>query len=229
MASPNDARRSRAARAIAALTASDGRFAPTRLRRAADSLLERAAALPPRTAGCLPCQVDAGTHCAQPLYIARARVPLRADRGFTLVEMLVAMGILVLGFTSLIGLLGVGVSTRRTAELRNQAVQAVDTILHEVAQRISAPPDDDPAGAARLTDPDGGDDTEAIIFDSIPGYERLRAVATVVRDEARPSLLLVVVKITWFEEGVEVGEQFQRVLPGYEPFSRRAARARSKS
>lgn len=156
------------------------------------------------------------------------------QRGFTLVEMLVALGILVLGFTSLIGLLGVGVSTRRTAELRNQAVQAVDAVLFEVRQRIASAPADGGvapvAGAEQASTPEAAPapgEAEVIVFDTVPGYDRLKAVATLVRDESHPTLVLVVIKITWLQEGIEVGEEFQRVLPAYEPFSRRAGRARN--
>ena len=52
--------------------------------------------------------------------------PRTRSGGFTLVEMLAAMGILALGFSSVVGVMSVGVYTRRTAELRNQAVYAVE-------------------------------------------------------------------------------------------------------
>lgn len=135
-------------------------------------------------------------------------------------EMLVAMGILVLGFTTLVGLLSVGVSTRRTAERRNQAVHAVDGVLLAVRDQIAtAPPaaDDEPA------------DPRQIELDPVPGYERLRAVATIEADEADPSLWLLEIRISWLEEGVEVGEEFHRVITVSESFSVRAGRARSKS
>lgn len=155
--------------------------------------------------------------------MASAMRQIRAkDRqgGFTLVEMLVAMGILVLGFTTLIGLLSIGVSTRRTAERRNQAVQAVDGVLLAVREKITtaAPP---PEGAEG--------EPELIVLDRVPGHERLRAVATITSDEADPTLLLLEIRISWVEEGTVVGEEFHRVITMNEPFSVRAARARSKS
>jgi hypothetical protein len=138
--------------------------------------------------------------------------------------MLVALGILVLGLSTLIGLMAVGVSTRRTSELRNQAVLAVDAVVREVRARAAGT---EPAAAGQQAGAPPAE--EQIVFDAVPGYDRLRAVATLVRDDSEPSLLLVVVRLAWIEEGVEVAEEFHRVVPAYESFPERAARARSKS
>lgn len=129
------------------------------------------------------------------------------------------MFVLMLGFSSLIGLLGVGVSTRRTAELRDQAVYAVDPVLHQARTTWlgDALADD---GSARQLDP--------VVLDSIEGYPRLRAVATPRVDPEEPWLILAVIRITWREEGEVVGEEFRRVIDGHERYASRIARIRSK-
>jgi hypothetical protein len=140
--------------------------------------------------------------------------------GFTLVEMLVAIGILMFGVTSLIGLFGVGVSLRRTSELRNQAVLAVDQVLQQLGEEVLPRQTHDANGAPVPLDP--------VAFDAIEGHPGLRARVEFRYDEAFPRLVLASIDVTWTEEGALVGERFERVLTTYEGFSQRVERARSK-
>lgn len=140
--------------------------------------------------------------------------------GFTLVEMLVAMGILMFGITSLIGLLSLGVSTRRTSELRNQAVHAVDQVIHHVQERVLP---DQTYDENEIPVP-----LEPVQLDPVEGYPRLRARVDFRYDDEHPRLVLLDVHLTWMEEGAVVGERFRRVITSYDGFSRRVARARSK-
>lgn len=148
--------------------------------------------------------------------------PKRPGRagGFTLVEMLVAMGILVFGITSLIGLLGLGVSTRRTSELRNQSVYAVDEVIHHVREHVLP--------RQTFDEDDVPVPLEPVTLDPVEGYPRLRARVDFHYDESYPHLVLLDVHLTWLEEGAVVGERFRRVLPSYDGFSRRVGRVRSK-
>ena len=52
--------------------------------------------------------------------------------GFTLLELMAAMGIFVFGLTALIGVLTIGVGTRRGAEMRTRAVLLADRVLHRI-------------------------------------------------------------------------------------------------
>ena len=58
--------------------------------------------------------------------------------GFTLLELLAAMGILVFGVTTLIGVLGIGISQRRGAEMRTRAVMVTEQVLHRIETQILA-------------------------------------------------------------------------------------------
>ena len=141
------------------------------------------------------------------------------DGGFTLVEMLVAMGILVFGVTSLVGLLGVGVSTRRTAELKNQAVHAVTAVLQQVRAQL---PTQQHAENGELVP------LPPMQLDTIAGYPRLKANVTFHYDKDHPTLVLARMRISWLEEGVLVGEEFQRVLDTYEALTARVQRNNDK-
>ena len=144
------------------------------------------------------------------------------ERGFTLVEMLVALGILVFGLTSLIGLMSVGVSTRRTAELRDRAVQAADGIFHSLETGVFA---------TRSWPGDDGEEPEPlepIDVAKIEGSPRLKARVEFSHDDAFPDLVLVEVRIMWLEEGLTVGESFRRVMDHRVPFPARVAQSRSK-
>ena len=141
--------------------------------------------------------------------------------GFTLVEMLVAMGILVFGLTSLMALMAVGVSTRASAELRDRAVLAAARIFEQVeAGDLADLPEDAEIEEGRPVEP--------VELDSIPGYPRLRAKITFATDETLPDLVLVTVDVTWLEQGLTVGEKFRRVLDHGVPFPARVGRKRSK-
>ncbi len=140
--------------------------------------------------------------------------------GFTLVEMLVAMGILMFGITSLIGLLSLGVSTRRTSELRNQSVHAVDEVIHHVREQVIP--------LQTFDENDVPVPLEAVTLDPVAGYPRLRARVDFRYDESHPHLVLLDVHLTWMEEGAIVGERFRRVIESYDGFSRRVGRVRSK-
>jgi len=149
-----------------------------------------------------------------------ARSQVHGSSGFTLVEMLVAMGILAFGFSALIGLMNLGVSTRRTAELRNQAVYAVDQVLQTVRDQVLATRQRSENGALISLEP--------LELATIVGYPRLQARVTFQEDAARPGLVRVTVRIAWLEEGIEVGEEFERVMNTWKSLSRRVAEARSK-
>lgn len=137
-----------------------------------------------------------------------------AGHGFTLVEMLAAIGILVFGATSLVGLLGAGVSSRSSAELRERAARAAEAVLQLYEAQLQAVPSSPGAAPAPPAPVD---------YDVIPGFPRLCGRVEPVLDEASPRLLLAVVRVTWQEEGGAVAELFHRVVSRAAPFPSRVA------
>ena len=145
------------------------------------------------------------------------RCQRHAVAGFTLVAMMLAIGILVFGVTSLVGLLSVGVSVRSTAELRNQAIWAADWLFTDYRRRLAvAPP---PAGETPPPPP-------VVEYDAIPGYPRLRAVVRPIVAAAEPGLVLLEIRVSWLEQGAGVEEVFRRTAEVGVPFPVRVARAR---
>ncbi len=72
----------------------------------------------------------------------------RPRAGFTLVEVVVAMGILVFGMSSILGLLTFGATLARTAELRTVGSTAVATIVRDLEENLFPLTDDDPFAPA---------------------------------------------------------------------------------
>ncbi len=139
--------------------------------------------------------------------------------GFTLVEMLVALGILVFGLTSLIGLMTVGVSTRQAAELRDRAGLAAQEVFHDLETAVFS--------AQKRSEDDGELPRLEEISGAVEGFPRLFKRIVFKSDESLPDLVLVEVHISWFEEGLTVSEVFRRVMDRRVPFPTRVARARS--
>lgn len=144
---------------------------------------------------------------------------VRRDAGFTLLEIMVAMGILVFGVTSLIGVLGVGVSTRRTADMRAQAVLIADQALHDVEERFLADAPLDP----EWQEPEDLA-IQPVTVEEIPGHPGLRYTVEFQPDVERPDLVLVTVRVAWLDQGEESGEVFRRILARQVPFSTRVER-----
>ncbi len=137
----------------------------------------------------------------------------RSSAGFTLVEMLAALGILLFGVTALLGALSASVGQRRTTEAR----LAASALCDEAVLRIQCE-------AAR---PRAGGDSEldlelATLDDQTsPGFAGMTWSAATVTDENRPDLWLVRITVRWFEGGDETSEEFLRVLPRQMPLAAR--------
>ena len=56
--------------------------------------------------------------------------------GFTIVEVVVAMGLFLLGMTSVLGLLSFGAALTRTAALRNDASAAVEAVIADLEEQL---------------------------------------------------------------------------------------------
>lgn len=147
--------------------------------------------------------------------------------GFTIVELLVAMGILLFGTVSLLGVLGVGVSTHRSAEQHNYAV--------ELAQRVLQRLEEDIVPKALLEAAAAGPDAEFTLppVDSTPadvvGLPGMRYRVEFVQDPERPTLALATVRVLWLEQGEAQAVEFQRILVSHVPFSQRIARLQEVS
>ena len=59
--------------------------------------------------------------------------------GFTIIEVVLAMFILLLGMTSILGLLSFGAAMSRTASLRGDASTSIDAVVADLEERCAPP------------------------------------------------------------------------------------------
>ena len=132
------------------------------------------------------------------------------EAGFTLTEMLVALGILMFGLTALAGSMFQGAGERRGSEMRFRAVHMVDRVFYEIREEVlPAIPLDEPLPA------------ELPVVEDLPGYPGLKYRVKFFTDELDPQVVLVRVWITWKEKGELVADYFDRAMVREVPFSRR--------
>lgn len=162
----------------------------------------------------------ADLHEALPLPHPSAPAARRAG-GFTLAEMLAALGILLFGITALIGALSASVGQRRGTEARLAAAALAEQIVHRLQHESLRPRADAESELdvefAPLTD------------QTAPGFAGMTWSATTVEDPDRPDLWLVRIRVGWLEEGDEEFVEFLRLLPRQLPLAQRVLRFRADS
>lgn len=140
--------------------------------------------------------------------------------GFTLVEMLAALGILLFGITALIGALSSSVAQRRTTDARLETTALCDLALHRLQYE-----------AIRRT-ADGATDLDLELQplqdQTAAGFAGMTWSAVPIVDENRPDVWLIRLEIRWLEDGEDVSEVFFRVLPRQLPLGPRVLRFREQ-
>lgn len=139
------------------------------------------------------------------------------ETGFTLVELMLAIGILTVGITSLIGILSVGVSTRASADKQGRAILIADQIVHHIIENVFEAPKE---GEPLL-------ELQPLRLEAIEGYPGVRADVEFVEGGKEPGLILAKIQIAWLEQGQAVVERFRRILVRQETFPRRIAAKRN--
>jgi len=132
--------------------------------------------------------------------------------GFTLIEVVLAMGILLLGATAIIAFLTYGASTARHAQLRTQAATAMDSVMADLRHELF------PYENGELGEPVEIEDRE------VPGA---RGVVYGARAFPNPENLReyrVDVNMTWQSAGVRRSKKFQVLQMRELPFGERLRR-----
>ena len=131
-------------------------------------------------------------------------------RGFTLLEMLVAMGLLTVGLTSILALFSFGAALLRTSRERERAAIAVEAIRADLA-----------AGLFPL-EPDGTvGDAPAVEDRPVPNDPRLRYSARLEESPGLPGEVRVEILLTFREKGKSRSEVYRTILLKEVPFARR--------
>ena len=129
----------------------------------------------------------------QPAIAARTR------DGFTIVEVVMAMFILLIGMTSILGLLSFGAAMSRTAALRSNSSFAIDAIVADL-QETMFPLEDTEDGLSVAGEP------VDVIDRQVPGRPRLTYSARAYPEPSEdlptgPVLYRVDIDIRWSGEG----------------------------
>jgi Tfp pilus assembly protein PilE len=140
---------------------------------------------------------------------ARAR---RNDGGFTIVEVILAMFILLVGMTSILGLLSFGASLTRTAHLRTNAAAAVESVMSDLEETFFP-----------LVNGEAGE-PKKIERREIHGVADVVYSATPVQNPDRPIEYRVDIEMTWTSSGVELEKNFSTILLREVPFGERLRR-----
>jgi len=133
--------------------------------------------------------------------------------GFTLVEVLVALGILLFGLTAVLGLLTFGSALSRSAHLRTVGASAAEAVVADLEETLFPLQEDGEAG-----------DPRPIADRDVPGFPTLIYSARARPNPARPREYRVDVQMRWQSGGVERERSFTTILLREVPFSERLRR-----
>lgn len=142
--------------------------------------------------------------------------------GFTIIEVVLAMFILLIGMTTILGLLSFGAALSRTASLRSQAANAIEAVLADLEENLfPLTVVDDLAVAGEPTD---------IERRPVPGLPGLVYSARAVPDPEHdggsvgPLEYRVDVEISWSTAGAKQSRRFTTLLLREVPFGERLRR-----
>lgn len=136
--------------------------------------------------------------------------------GFTIIEILVSMGILLFGMTAILGLLTFGAAVSRTALLRTQTASLCEAVVADLEESLF-PTENDEAGPPI-----------AIQRKPLPGQNDVVYSATVTENPDRPLEYKVDVEFAWESGGVRRERRFSTILLREIPFGTRLRRAIGK-
>mgnify|MGYP001346251045 CR=1 FL=1 len=138
----------------------------------------------------------------------------RARAGFTLIEVVLAMFVLLIGMTSILGLLGFGAALSRTAALRGGAANAIEAVVTDLEETLF-PLELDQQGDELAGEPRDVSDRE------LPGYPGLLYSTRSTPNPDNPLEYKVEVEIRWAVGGSTRSKRFTTLLLREVPFGER--------
>ncbi len=154
----------------------------------------------------------------------RRSLRTRRTSGFTILEVLVAMGILLVGMSAILGLLSFGASMTRNAALKSAGASAVEAVVADLEESFFPLVRDEVTGEVRVGAP------VPIENRPVPGHEGLHYWARGSgdpRDRVTPGGPLrwrVEVEIRWTTAGRVKTRTFTTLLLRQVPFGERLRR-----
>ena len=148
-----------------------------------------------------------------------ARRRQRSRSGFTLIEVVLAMGIFLIGSVAILGFLTFGATLSRTAGLRTLSAEAIEAVVADLEEGLFTLDEDGQVGEPRV-----------IENREVPGYPELTySVSTVEDESADPELggspeVRVDVEIRWKGGVSRRGRRVSILLLKEVPFGERLRR-----
>ena len=142
--------------------------------------------------------------------------------GFTIVEVVMAMFILLIGMTSILGLLSFGAALSRSAKLQSEASFAVEAIVADLEETLFPLEEQEDGTYA------AGEPTD-IVDRPVPGRPTLLYSATARPEPGAdpalgPVLYLVEIEVRWTNQDPRRAKRYQTLLKREVPFGERLRR-----
>lgn len=140
------------------------------------------------------------------------RRPRSFDRkrgGFTIIEVLLAMGVLLLGMTAVLGLLTFGAALSRTAQLRTSSAALAEAVVADLEETLF------PVQDGALLEP------KPIKERALGGLEDIVYSATARQNPRNALEYRVDVDMTWKSAGIQREKRFTTLLLREIPFGER--------
>lgn len=133
--------------------------------------------------------------------------------GFTILEVVLAMGILLLGITAIIGLLTFGAALTHAAQMRTAAANVSEAIVADLDESLFPLEEDGSVG-----EPEDFKDR------ALPGFEGVTYSIETVANPDNPDEYRVDVQMKWESGGVLRSHEFSTLMNRQVPFGERMRR-----
>lgn len=130
--------------------------------------------------------------------------------GFTILEVILALGILLIGMTAILGILTLGGALTRSAQLRTESASATAAVVADLEETLFPLTPEGEAGPPRL-----------IQERALPGSGGVVYSARATPNPAREHEYRVDVELSWSSAGVRRGRTFSTILLAEVPFGER--------
>lgn len=137
---------------------------------------------------------------------------VHTKRGFTIIEVVLAMGILVLGATAILAMLTFGAALTRTAQLRAAAASATESVIADLEHTLFPYENGELGEPVEITDR------------PVPGAEFVVYSAKATPNPAEPRQYRVDVDLSWSTAGVQRSQRLQLLMLRELPFGERLRR-----
>ena len=138
----------------------------------------------------------------------------RRRAGFTLIEVVLAMLVLLIGMTAILGLLSFGAALSRTSSLRSGASGAIDAVVADLEESLF------PLVLDELGDEVAGEPRD-LVDQEIPGYPGLLYSTKATPNPENPLEYKVEVEMKWAVGGTTRTKKFTTLLLREVPFGER--------